>query len=691
MPNHTSDQHAWFQAAVAAGRGSPERDRYLFRDGRGPGGDEPPNNWKSVFGGPSWTRVEEPDGSPGQWYYHLFAAEQPDLNWRNPEVVEEFASILRFWMDRGADGFRIDVSDALIKDDTFPDTATGEPIIPKDDDSPVHDVYREFRRVMDAYPGDRMAVIETGAEDDIVALFIRPDEMHLAFNFRFVHAGFDGPGLRAAIDSSLAANAGVGAPTTWVTDNHDTPRSVSRLGQNAVLTGAYVPGTMASGVFQEVDLELGTRRARALALVLLALPGAAYIYNGQELGLPNVDDLPDDVLQDPIWERSGRTVRGRDGCRVPMPWTTGRQPGVHPVPRQAVAADPEGVGRAVGGLAAGQRRLDAQPLPLGAGAAAHEPGPGPRRAALGVLARRGRRPARLRHGRRRADRAGDRSTCPEPRSTCPRASCCWPRSRWSPGSCPRSPRRGSPGRRREGIPAELGALVQLVADVIDPPRADPREGCRASSVARPGSRGPSAGQVAPVEHPRAAATSSTLSTMGSQKFRAPGAVVSGFSLSSQYQGEKSRAVSNASATPARALTRNPTRARPAPSPIARPLRPVAAPAAKVRATCTATNANEAAAAAPNAHHGRPSSSPTTGAYAASTTCPTALTSEQRDGDPQDPAEGHGHPADRVGQHHLQGPLGLGAGDRPRRPAQPEDEQDDHVHVRVQLADQVALR
>ena len=146
VPNHTSDQHAWFQAALVAGRGSPERDRYLFRDGRGPGGDEPPNNWKSVFGGPSWTRVEEPDGSPGQWYYHLFAAEQPDLNWRNPEVVEEFVSVLRFWMDRGADGFRIDVSDALIKDDTFPDTATGEPIIPKGEDSPVHDVYREFRR-----------------------------------------------------------------------------------------------------------------------------------------------------------------------------------------------------------------------------------------------------------------------------------------------------------------------------------------------------------------------------------------------------------------------------------------------------------------------------------------------------------------------------------------------------------------
>ena len=322
VPNHTSDQHTWFRGAIAAGRGSPERSRYLFRDGRGPGGEDPPNNWKSVFGGPSWTRVTEPDGSPGQWYYHLFASEQPDLNWRNPEVLAEFAEVVRFWLDRGVDGFRIDVSDALIKDDAFPDTASGDPIIPKDDASPVHEIYREFRRILDSYPGDRMAVIETGAPDEIVALFLRPDEMHLAFNFRFVHAGFDGPALRAAIDSSLAANASVGAPVTWVTDNHDTPRSVSRLGQNVALAGAYVPGTMASGVYQEVDLELGTRRARALALVLLALPGAAYVYNGQELGLPNVDDLPDELLQDPIWERSGRTMRGRDGCRIPMPWTS---------------------------------------------------------------------------------------------------------------------------------------------------------------------------------------------------------------------------------------------------------------------------------------------------------------------------------------------------------------------------------
>ncbi|HWS58585.1 MAG TPA: glycoside hydrolase family 13 protein [Actinotalea sp.] len=328
VPNHTSDQHPWFAAAVAAGRGSPERQRYLFRDGRGPGGAEPPTRWRSVFGGSSWTRVTEPDGSPGQWYYHLFAAEQPDLDWRNPAVLAEFESVLRFWLDRGVDGFRIDVSDALIKDDRWPDTPDGSPVILKDDTSPVHAIYRALRRVLDAYPGDRIAVVETGAPDDVVALFVRPDEMHLAFGFRFLHAGFDGARLRAAIEQTLAANALVGAPSTWVTDNHDTPRSVSRLGRGDVLAGAYLPGTVAgsSSAGAAADLATGTRRARALALLLLALPGAAFVYNGQELGLPNVDDLPDDALQDPVWRRSGGTERGRDGCRIPLPWSGARPP-----------------------------------------------------------------------------------------------------------------------------------------------------------------------------------------------------------------------------------------------------------------------------------------------------------------------------------------------------------------------------
>ncbi len=312
VPNHTSDQHAWFQAALAAAPGSPERERYLFFDGKDGG---PPNNWRSVFGGPSWTQA--PDG---QWYYHLFAREQPDLNWRNPEVLDEFVDVLRFWLDRGVDGFRIDVSDALIKDVNLPDTPTGEPVIPKDDASGVHDIYRAFRRLFDSYDHDPMAVIETGAPDEVVALFLRPDEMQLAFNFRFVKAGWRADRLRQAINASMAANAEVGAPTTWVIDNHDTPRSVTRYGAMVELAGEYVPGTMNTGPEGEVDIALGLRRSRAMALLLLALPGSAYLYNGQELGLENIDDLPEEVLQDPIWERSGHTNRGRDGCRIPMPW-----------------------------------------------------------------------------------------------------------------------------------------------------------------------------------------------------------------------------------------------------------------------------------------------------------------------------------------------------------------------------------
>jgi alpha-glucosidase len=326
VPNHTSDLHPWFRAAVAAGRGSPERAMYHFRDGRGPHGELPPSNWRSIFGGSSWTRVAEPDGSPGQWYYHLFAAGQPDLNWAEPAVLAEFEDILRFWLDRGVDGFRIDVADALIKDPAFHDTPDGTPLIPKGVGSPVHDVYRAFRRVLDAFPSERMAVIETGADDDTVALFLRPDEMELGFSFRFVHARPVAAELREAVDTSLAANAKVNAATTWVTDNHDTTRSVTRYGALTRVTGAYVPGDFRSREAVSVDLAAGTRRARAVALLLLALPGAVYLYQGQELGLPNVDDLPDELLQDPVWEQSGHTRRGRDGCRIPMPWEGSRPP-----------------------------------------------------------------------------------------------------------------------------------------------------------------------------------------------------------------------------------------------------------------------------------------------------------------------------------------------------------------------------
>jgi alpha-glucosidase len=304
VPNHTSSAHPWFSAALAAGPGSAERARYIFRDGRGPGGSEPPNNWPSVFGGPAWTRVTEPDGRPGQWYLHLFDAAQPDLNWDNPEVFEDLEQTLRFWLDRGVDGFRIDVAHGMTKAPGLPDMAVTDTRLLADlDDDPrfnnesVHEVHRFIRRVLDDYPGT-VAVGEVWVYDNVqFAAYLRHDELHLGFNFRLVRAEFDAAEIRDAIDNSLAAVALEGATPTWTLSNHDVDREVTRYGGGAV----------------------GLARARAMALVMFALPGAVFVYNGAELGLPNVE-LPDEALQDPVWERSGHTERGRDGCRVPMPW-----------------------------------------------------------------------------------------------------------------------------------------------------------------------------------------------------------------------------------------------------------------------------------------------------------------------------------------------------------------------------------
>ena len=298
VPNHTSSEHPWFRAAVAAGRGSRERDRYLFRDGRGHDGDRPPNDWRSVFGGPAWGRV--PDG---QWYLHLFAPEQPDLAWTNEEVAAEFDATLRFWLDRGVDGFRIDVAHGLVKDPALPDLAAGFQTSgptpaghPHWDRDEVHDIFRRWRRLTDTYDRDVAFVGEAWVATPVqLARYVRPDELHTAFNFEFLQAPWDPVGLRAAIDSSIAALAAVGAPPTWVLSNHDVVRHLSRYGSVA--------------------------RARAAALLMLALPGGAYVYQGEELGLPEVHDLPDEVRQDPTFVRSGGTERGRDGCRVPLPWS----------------------------------------------------------------------------------------------------------------------------------------------------------------------------------------------------------------------------------------------------------------------------------------------------------------------------------------------------------------------------------
>jgi alpha-glucosidase len=304
VPNHTSSQHPWFQAALAAGPGTDARNRYFFSDGRGALGELPPNNWESVFGGPAWTRVIEPDGNPGQWYLHLFDTEQPDLNWDNPEIFDDFEKTLRFWLERGVDGFRIDVAHGMAKAHGLPDIKDKSEILRHTDDDPrfnqpkVHAIHRGIRAVIDHYPG-AVTVGEVWVRDnDLWAQYLRPDELHLGFNFRLTQTDFDAAEIQEAVQNSLAATALVGATPTWTLSNHDVSREVSRYGGG----------------------DVGLTRARAMTLVMLALPGAAFIYNGEELGLPDVE-LPDEVLQDPTWERSGHTERGRDKCRVPIPWS----------------------------------------------------------------------------------------------------------------------------------------------------------------------------------------------------------------------------------------------------------------------------------------------------------------------------------------------------------------------------------
>ncbi|MDX3539471.1 alpha-amylase family glycosyl hydrolase, partial [Streptomyces sp. MB09-01] len=285
VPNHTSAQHPWFRAALA---GDPAaRARYLFRPGRGADGSEPPNDWESIFGGPAWTRVAD-----GEWYLHLFAPEQPDLDWDHPEVAAEFASVLRFWLDLGVDGFRVDVAHGMVKAPGLPDigrgaqaTLIGTEPLPFFDQDGVHEIHREWRRLLDSYEGDRIGVAEAWAPtSERLALYVRPDELHQAFNFRFLNCPWDPAAMRTVIDESLAATTSVGAPTTWVLSNHDVVRHVTRYGGGA----------------------RGLARARAAALLMLALPGSAYLYQGEELGLPEVLDLPDASRRDPAFRRGRR-------------------------------------------------------------------------------------------------------------------------------------------------------------------------------------------------------------------------------------------------------------------------------------------------------------------------------------------------------------------------------------------------
>jgi alpha-glucosidase len=357
VPNHTSDRHAWFREALASPPGSPARERYVFRNGLGPDGSEPPSDWTSVFGGPAWHRT--PDG---QWYLHLFAPEQPDLNWSNPEVRAEFVTTLRFWADRGVDGFRIDVAHALTKQLTDPlpserelpdpmESAEGQhPVWDRDE---VHEIYREWRKVFDEYDPPRTAVAEAWVHPSRRARYASPEGLGQAFNFDLLQADWDAATFRDVITRNVAAAEESGSSSTWVLSNHDVVRHASRYGLPIGRDGSGVPTERgqdgqrwvdSDGRTPRLDATLGLRRARAASLLLLALPGSAYLFQGEELGLHEVADLPHEALQDPTYERTAHQRKGRDGCRVPLPWTSigpsfGFGPGGAHLPQPAWFAD----------------------------------------------------------------------------------------------------------------------------------------------------------------------------------------------------------------------------------------------------------------------------------------------------------------------------------------------------------------
>lgn len=320
VPNHTSSEHAWFQEAQAAEPGSPARNRYHIRPGKGPDGAEPPTNWTSVFGGSAWERL--PDG---EWFLHIFDHTQPDLNWTNPEVIEEFKSIFRFWLDRGVDGFRVDVAHGLAKDMNFPDVDENPVLLanantpdhPFWDRDELHSIVRGWRSVLDEYD-QTMMVAEAWVAADRLPLYIRPDEYHQSFNFDFLTAPWDAARMQDVLSKSIDAAEAVGAAPTWVLSNHDVVRHTTRYG---LPNGTDWRSWLLDGPHDALDAELGLTRARAGVMMMLGLPGGVYLYQGEELGLPEVWDLPVEVLDDPVWEQSNRKTKGRDGCRVPVPWT----------------------------------------------------------------------------------------------------------------------------------------------------------------------------------------------------------------------------------------------------------------------------------------------------------------------------------------------------------------------------------
>lgn len=342
VPNHSSDRHAWFQEALASPRGSAARNRYIFRDGKGADGELPPNSWTSIFGGPAWDRITEPDGTPGQWYLHLFASEQPDFNWSNEEVREDFRTTLRFWSDRGVDGYRIDVAHALTKNldpafDVLLDVRQGHEHLFVDGQHPiwdrdeVHEIYADWRRIFDEYDPPRIAVAEAWVPAHRRARYASPTGLGQAFNFDLLMADYDAAEFRRIIVDNLAFADSSGSSTTWVFSNHDVVRHATRYAlpdDTAASAGAMMAGgkdgkqwLRSGGDPAALDIARGLRRAQAATMLMLALPGSAYLYQGEELGLQEAGQIPAEDRQDPAFFRTKGEEIGRDGCRVPLPWT----------------------------------------------------------------------------------------------------------------------------------------------------------------------------------------------------------------------------------------------------------------------------------------------------------------------------------------------------------------------------------
>lgn len=300
VPNHTSDQHPWFQESRRS-RDNPRRDWYIWRDPAADGG--PPNNWLGYFSGPAWTL----DPATGQYYLHSFTPQQPDLNWRNPAVRAAMESVLRFWLDRGVDGFRIDSVLPLFKDALFRDDPphVGPPV-GKDmgpsgrqerrfsaNQPEVHAVLRDWRRLLDSYPGDRMMMGEVYTMDQAMAASYHgnDDELHLVLNMALLNLPWEATRLRGYLEGYLAGLP-EGAVPAIVLGSHDEPRLASRLGE---------------------------RQARVAAMLLLTLPGVPLLYYGDEIGMVD-GPVPPERQRDPWPRLSGMAQHSRDPARTPMQW-----------------------------------------------------------------------------------------------------------------------------------------------------------------------------------------------------------------------------------------------------------------------------------------------------------------------------------------------------------------------------------